>query len=71
MYFSKKSNEKIIENTIENSIGDIVDIEITYIYTGDLKFLKNQSVSHLIHVFGKFTFESVEELLTGFGGIIR
>ena len=69
--FPKTSDEEIIKNTIKKSIDDIIDVEITDIYTGHQIADDSISMTFKIQSFDKSTVVSVERLLKGFGGIIR
>jgi len=69
--FPKTSDEEIIENTIKKSIDNIIDVEITDIYTGHQITDDSISMTFKIKSFDKTTIMSVENLLKGFGGIIR
>lgn len=69
--FPKTSDEKIIKNTIKKSIDNIIDVEITDIYTGHQIADDSISMTFKIRSFDKSTVISVEKMLKGFGGIIR
>lgn len=69
--FPKNSNPDIIIETIKKSVDDIINIKVADIYTGHQISKGNISITLEIVTFDRSTFESVKNILEGFGGIIR
>ena len=69
--FPKNSDENTIKDTLKSSVSDIISVEVTDIYTGHQIAEDSRSITFEIKSFDKSTFLSVENLLKGFGGIIR